>query len=58
VDFLDLVVLSLNLRLGEALALRWEEDLDVSALSVTLAWQRVGGELRSVEPKTEQRRRE
>ena len=52
------VALAVGLRLGEALGLRWVDvDLERGQLHVRQALQRVGGELRFVEPKSEQSRR-
>ena len=52
------VALSLGLRQGEALGLRWQDvDLRARTLSVVHALQRVDGKLRLVEPKTDRSRR-
>lgn len=52
------VALSLGLRQGEALGLRWSDvDLSSRTLSVVYALQRVGGKLQLVEPKTDRSRR-
>jgi integrase len=53
------VALSLGLRQGEALGLRWEDvDLDNGSLRVAVALQRINGQpARLVEPKTKQSRR-
>lgn len=52
------VALSLGLRKGEALALRWEDiDLDGRTVRVARSLQRVGGRLQFAEPKTAQSRR-
>lgn len=52
------VALSLGLRQGEALGLRWSDvDLERGMLTVRMALQRVGGKLQLVEPKTERSRR-
>ncbi len=52
------VALSLGLRLGEALGLRWEDiDLDTGTLRVAVALQRRKGSRELVEPKTQQSRR-
>jgi integrase len=46
------------LRRGEVLGLRWEDlDLDAGVLEVRRNLQRVGGELRTVVPKTRSSRR-
>jgi integrase len=51
---LYLLALSLGLRRGELLGLRWEDiDLDAGTLEVVQTLQRVGGALRFVRPKTE-----
>jgi integrase len=45
-------------RVGELLGLRWSDvDLDADALAVRQALQRIGSELRFVEPKSERSRR-
>lgn len=50
--------ITLGLRIGEALALRWEDvDLDAGSLKVRATLQRVNGELIRKEPKTRQSRR-
>ena len=55
---LFLVALAVGLRLGEALGLRWKDvNLERRELHVRQALQRVGKELRFVEPKSEQSRR-
>jgi integrase len=52
------VALSLGLRQGEALGLRWEDiDFEVRTLHVAVALQAVGGNLALVAPKTENARR-
>jgi len=52
------VALSLGLRQGEALGLRWQDvDLDDRTLRVRVALQRIGGKLVLTEPKTRQSRR-
>ena len=52
------VALSLGLRQGEALGLRWQDvDLNARTLQVRHALQRVEGKLQLVEPKTERSRR-
>jgi integrase len=52
------VALACGLRLGEALGLTWEDvDLDAGRVQVRQALQRVDGEWRRVEPKTERSRR-
>jgi len=52
------VALSLGLRQGEVLGLRWQDiDLREQRLTVVHALQRVGGKLRLVEPKTARSRR-
>lgn len=52
------VALSLGLRQGEALGLRWADvDLDAGRLTVRFALQRVDGALQLVEPKTSRSRR-
>ena len=52
------VALSLGLRQGEALGLRWEDiDFEARTLRVAQALQRVDGRLRFVEPKSAQSRR-
>jgi len=52
------VAVALGLRQGEALGLRWEDvDLDRRELRVTVALQRIDGELVLVEPKTMRSRR-
>lgn len=52
------VALSLGLRQGEALGLRWQDiDLDARTLRVAVAPQAANGALTLVEPKTENARR-
>ena len=52
------VALSLGLRLGEALGLRWEAvDLETATLHVRVALQRVARSWQLVEPKSERSRR-
>jgi len=52
------VALSLGLRQGEALGLRWQDiDLDQRTLRISFALQRVDGEVQLVEPKTIRSRR-
>jgi integrase len=52
------VALSLGLRQGEALGLRWQDvDFDAGTLRVSFAIQRIEGRLQMVEPKTERSRR-
>jgi integrase len=52
------VALSLGLRQGEALGLRWQDiDFDSRTLRVNYALQRIEGKLQMVEPKTERSRR-
>lgn len=52
------VALTLGLRQGEVLGLRWEDiDLDRRALKVRRALQRIDGKLTLKEPKTEKSRR-
>jgi integrase len=52
------VALAIGLRHGEALGLRWDDvDLDKGILIVRAALQRVGGELRLLETKTNRSRR-
>jgi len=52
------VALSLGLRQGEVLGLRWQDiDLDAHTLRVNYAIQRIEGRLQMVEPKTERSRR-
>lgn len=52
------VALSLGLRQGEALGLRWQDvDFDARTLRVNFAIQRIEGKLQMVEPKTERSRR-
>jgi integrase len=53
-----LVALSLGLRRGEVLGLRWQ-DVDLAQKSITIcqALARVGGRLRFIEPKSLQSRR-
>lgn len=51
-------MLTTGLRLGEALALRWQDvDLDGGQLSVSHILQRVDGEFQLLEPKTASSRR-
>lgn len=56
---LFILALSLGLRRGEILGLRWQEDIDFDSrtLRVSLALQRVEGKLQFSEPKTERSRR-
>lgn len=50
--------LATGLRLGEALGLHWQDvDLDARTIRVRQALQRIDGELRLVEPKTDRSRR-
>jgi integrase len=52
------VALAVGVRLGEALALGWDDvDLDAKTLRVRRALQRVGTELKFAEPKSERSRR-
>lgn len=52
------VALSLGLRQGEALGLRWQDvDFEARTLRVIYALQRIEGRLQLVEPKTERSRR-
>ena len=52
------VVLSVGLRLGEALALSWSDlDLDASRITVNHTLQRLDGTMQLVEPKTDRSRR-
>jgi integrase len=52
------VAVALGLRQGEALGLRWcDVDLETGTLWVRKALQRIDGELRLVDPKTERSRR-
>jgi integrase len=52
------VALSLGLRQGEALGLRWEDvEFDVRTLRVSMALQSIGGKLVLVPPKTATSRR-
>jgi len=52
------VALSLGLRQGEALGLRWQDlDLDNRTLRVNTALQRIDGKVQLVEPKTSRSRR-
>jgi integrase len=52
------VALSLGLRQGEALGLRWQDvDFEARTLRVSYAIQRIEGKLQMVEPKTERSRR-
>ena len=52
------VALTMGLRRGEVLGLKWDDiDVDGRTLWVRRAVQRVGGELRFVEPKTHRSRR-
>jgi integrase len=52
------VALALGLRQGEALGLRWQDvDTEAGTLTVRHALQRIGGELKLVEPKTRLSRR-
>jgi len=53
-----LLAATLGLRRGEACAVRWRHvNLDRGTLSVVASLQRVGGELRFLEPKTDRARR-
>lgn len=53
-----LVLVSLGLRRGEALALRWDDiDLETGVVQIRRSLQRVRGKLLTVEPKTERSRR-
>ncbi|WP_131747701.1 site-specific integrase [Frankia sp. Cppng1_Ct_nod] len=55
---LYVLALFLGLRRGELLGLHWSDiDLDVGTLTVRRNLQRVGGELRTVTPKTERSER-
>jgi integrase len=57
-EALYVLAINVGLRIGEALALRWQDvDLDGARLSVVYNLQRVGGKLVLVEPKTEKSRR-
>lgn len=57
-EALYVLALNIGLRIGEALALRWQDvDLDAGRLSVVYNLQRVRGKLVLVEPKTEKSRR-
>ncbi len=57
-EALYVVALNIGARIGEALALRWQDvDLDAGRLSVVYNLQRVKGKLVLVEPKTEKSRR-
>jgi integrase len=53
------VALAVRLRRGEALALRWEEDVDLDKGTITVrnSLQRIDGKLVLVEPKSERGRR-
>src|SRR5712692_4342044 len=52
------VALTLGLRQGEALGLRWQDvDLELGTLRVTKQLQRINGEFQLVEPKTKRSRR-
>jgi integrase len=52
------VALTIGLRQGEALGLRWQDvDLKAGTLSVSKQLQRIDGEFRLVEPKTSRSRR-
>lgn len=52
------VALTLGLRQGEALGLRWQDiDLDQGVLHVTKQLQRIDGEFQLLEPKTKKSRR-
>lgn len=52
------VALTMGLRQGEALGLRWQDiDLEMGYLRVTKQLQRVDGKLQLVEPKTKRSRR-
>ncbi len=55
---LYVLALFLGLRRGELLGLRWDDvDLDAGSLTIRRNLQRVGGELRAVDPKTGKSRR-
>jgi len=57
-EALFIMALTLGLRRGELLGLRWSDvDLDAATLRVNFALQRCDGELQLVEPKTEKSRR-
>ncbi len=57
-EALYVLAINVGLRIGEALALRWQDvDLDAGRLSVVYNLQRVRGKLVLVEPKTEKSRR-
>lgn len=52
------VALTIGLRQGEALGLRWQDiDLQLGTLQVTKQLQRINGEFQLVEPKTKRSRR-
>ena len=52
------VALTMGLRQGEALGLRWQDvDLDLGYMRVTKQLQRIDGHLQLVEPKTKRSRR-
>jgi integrase len=52
------VALTMGLRQGEALGLRWQDvDLDLGYIRVSKQLQRIGGRLQLVEPKTARSRR-
>jgi integrase len=52
------VALTMGLRQGEALGLRWQDvDLDMGYIRVTKQLQRIDGRLQLVEPKTKRSRR-
>lgn len=57
-EALYVVALGMGLRQGEVLGLSWEDvDFDAAELSVRKSLQRVGGEVRFVEPKSVRSRR-
>ena len=52
------VALTMGLRQGEALGLRWQDvDLELGTLQISKQLQRIGGEFQLVEPKTKRSRR-
>src|SRR5437016_10945619 len=52
------VALTMGLRQGEALGLRWQDvDLDMGYLRISKQLQRINGKLQLVEPKTKRSRR-